>query len=99
MPNHTNIKLYGGEFLQYIQNSFDVKDEKHVIDTWKVLTNYKNYDKFGYWESSTQRKKSRLENLLWRKWHMNHNNSYKINFNMQSIQRSTLSGKIVVFYS
>ena len=96
MRSHTNPKLYGGEFLTDIENYFDLNHEKYIVDTWKVLVNYKNHDRFGYWDSLSKQQKSRFENLLWRKWHMNFNQMQKIDFDMGLIPQSSFNGQIVV---
>lgn len=96
MRSHTNPKLYGGEFLTEVENYFDLDQEKYIVDTWKVLTCYKKHDRFGYWDNLTIQKKSRFENLLWRKWHMNFNRVNKIDFNMGLIPQSSFTGQVVI---
>lgn len=96
MRIHTNTKLYGGEFLQEVENFFDLYNEKYIVDTWKVLVSYKNNDRFGYWDNLTDEKKSRFENVLWRRWHMTYNKSRKIDFDMGLIPVSRFTGQIVV---
>lgn len=96
MRVHINTKLYGGEFLQDIENYFDLNDEKYIVDTWKVLVSYKRDDRFGYWETLTDKAKMRFENVLWRKWYMNYNKCSKINFDMGLIPVSRISGQIVI---
>lgn len=96
MRVHINTKLYGGEFLQDIENYFDLHNEKYIVDTWKVLVSYKKHDRFGYWEDLTDEKRMRFENVLWRKWHMNYNNSEKIDFDMGLISVSRFTGRIVI---
>jgi hypothetical protein len=96
MHIHKNTKLYGGEFLQDVENYFDLHNEKYIIDTWKVLVSYKKHDPFRYWDNLTHSKKSRFENVLWRKWHMNASKCQKINFNMGSIPVSKFTGQIVI---
>jgi hypothetical protein len=91
---HNNVTLYGGEYLNEIEDCFDISDEKYIIDTWKVLTEYKNYDRFGYLNDLSNIKKSRFENLLWRTWFMKTNGKTKIDFAID--QRSLLSANIVV---
>lgn len=96
MRVHNNTKLYGGEFLNNVEDLFSVKEDKHIIDTWKVLINYKNYDKFGYWDQYSLTNKKRLENLLWRKWYMKTQDINKICFDMEFIPRSILNGRLVL---
>lgn len=93
MQIHTNVTLYGGEFLDEVEDYFDISHEKYIIDTWKVLTEYKNYDRFGYLEDISKFKKNRFENLLWRSWFMTKNRKPKIDFRVK--ERSLLSGPIV----
>jgi hypothetical protein len=94
MQIHTNVTLYGGEFLSEIEDCFEIANEKHIIDTWKVLTEHKNYDRFGYLVDLTNLEKSRFENLLWRIWYMKSNRKNKIDFTIE--QRSLLTAPIVI---
>ena len=96
MRFHTNPRLYGGEFLNELENYFDVYDQDYVIDTWKVLVEHKYRDRFGYLDTLTPNKKRRFENLLWRKWHMNSKGMLKITFDMGLIPHSELSGPLVI---
>jgi hypothetical protein len=96
MRIHTNTKLYGGDFLQDVENFFDLHNEKYIIDTWKVLVSHKKHDRLGYWDELSDEKKSRYENVLWRKWHMNSKNSSRIDFDMGLIPQSKFTGRIVI---
>jgi hypothetical protein len=96
MRVHTNPRLYGGEFLNEVENYFDIYDQNCVIDTWKVLVEHKSNDRFGYLSTLTDNKKRRFENLLWRKWHMHSRGMTKFHFDMGFIPQSELTGPLVL---
>jgi hypothetical protein len=96
MRVHTNPRLYGGEFLNDIENYFDIYQQDYIINTWKVLVEHKSKDRFGYLGALTPNRKRRFENLLWRKWHMNSRGISKVYFNMGLIPQSELAGPLVI---